>query len=116
MNELSIEYKKEDRMLFIDQIKISLKRVLLRNKNTYASMPVAHPVHTKETRLGFKKKIVKTLPKDDKCSNIYLSEKFLYLSEVKGVFVWSDIRKQMLDSNFKVRMTIKEKKGGLDST
>lgn len=49
MNEFGIEYKNEEWRLFIDSSKRSLKAVLLHNGNTYASLPVAHSVHMKET-------------------------------------------------------------------
>jgi len=49
INEFGIEYKKEDWRLFIDSSKTSLKGVLLHNGNIYASLPVAHSVHMKET-------------------------------------------------------------------
>lgn len=49
MNEFGVEYKKEDWRLFIDSSKTSLKAVLLHNGNTYASIPVGHSVHMKES-------------------------------------------------------------------
>ena len=49
MSEFGIEYKKEEWRLFIDSSKTSLKAVLLNNGNTYASLPVAHSVHMKES-------------------------------------------------------------------
>lgn len=49
INEFGIEYKKEDWRLFIDSSKTSLKAVLLHNGNMYASIPVGHSVHMKES-------------------------------------------------------------------
>lgn len=49
MNEFGIEYKKEEWRLFIDSSKTSLKAVLLHNGNTYASLPVGHSIHMKES-------------------------------------------------------------------
>lgn len=48
-NEFGIDYKKEDWRLFIDSFKTSLKAVLLHNGNTFASIPVGHSVHMKES-------------------------------------------------------------------
>jgi hypothetical protein len=44
-----IVYQSSDWRLFIDSSKTSLKGVLLHNGNKYASVPVAHSVHLKET-------------------------------------------------------------------
>ena len=52
MNEFGIEYKKREWRLF-RLIKNKLKGVLLHNGNTYASLPVAHSVHTKESYENF---------------------------------------------------------------
>ncbi|GFV15382.1 uncharacterized protein TNCV_4834091 [Trichonephila clavipes] len=41
-------YEPEERTLFIDSSKRSLKAVLLPNGNRYASVPVGHSVHLKE--------------------------------------------------------------------
>lgn len=49
IDEFGIEYKKEDWRLFIDSSKTSLKAVLLHNGNMYASIPVGHSVHMKES-------------------------------------------------------------------
>ena len=49
MNEFGIEYKKEDRRLFIDSSKTGFKGVLLHNGNAYVSLSIAHSVHMKET-------------------------------------------------------------------
>lgn len=49
INEFGIDYKREDWRLFIDSSKTSLKAVLLHNGNTYASIPVGHSVHMKES-------------------------------------------------------------------
>lgn len=49
MNEFGIEYNKEDWRVFIDSSKTSLKAVLLHNGNMYASVPVGHSVHMKES-------------------------------------------------------------------
>jgi hypothetical protein len=49
MNMLGVEYKTDEWMLFIDSNKRSLKGVLLHNGNRFASVPVAHLVHHKET-------------------------------------------------------------------
>ena len=46
---LGIDYNAEEWSLFIDSSKRSLKGVLLNNGNKYASIPVAHSVHLKET-------------------------------------------------------------------
>jgi hypothetical protein len=39
----------EERGLFVDSSKFSLKAVLLHNGNIHPSMPIAHYVHMKET-------------------------------------------------------------------
>ena len=49
MSEFGIEYKKGEWRLFIDSSKTSLKAVLLNNGKTYASLPVPHSVHLKES-------------------------------------------------------------------
>ena len=47
--KMDIKYKSCDWRLFIDSSKRSLKGVLLHNGNLYASVPVAHSIHMKET-------------------------------------------------------------------
>lgn len=49
MASFNVEYVPEDWRLFIDSSKRSLKAVLLHNGNKYASVPVGHSVHLKET-------------------------------------------------------------------
>lgn len=49
VQKLGIDYNAEEWRLFIDSSKRSLKGVLLNNGNKYASIPVAHSVHLKET-------------------------------------------------------------------
>lgn len=49
IDQFGIEYKKQDWRLFIDSSKTSVKGVLLYNRKTYASLPVAHSVFVKET-------------------------------------------------------------------
>ena len=49
MGQFNIPYAPGDWRLFIDSSKRSLKAVLLHNGNMYASIPVGHSVHLKET-------------------------------------------------------------------
>jgi hypothetical protein len=49
MQKLGIEYKVNEWRLFIDSSKRSLKAVLLHNSNNYASLPIGHSVHLKES-------------------------------------------------------------------
>lgn len=49
MKYFGITYKTSEWRLFIDSSQRSLKGVLLHNGNKYASIPVAHSVHLKET-------------------------------------------------------------------
>lgn len=42
-------YNTNEWRLFIDSSKKSLKSVLLHNESKYASIPIAHSVHLKET-------------------------------------------------------------------
>jgi hypothetical protein len=49
MEELGFEHKSEEWLPFIDSFKVSLKRVLLHNRNKKRSIPVAHAVGMKET-------------------------------------------------------------------
>ena len=44
MNSLNIEYKPEERRIFIDVSKLSLKAVLLHNGNELPSIPVGYAV------------------------------------------------------------------------
>jgi hypothetical protein len=44
-----VEYKVNKWRLFIDSSKRSLKAVLLHNGNNYASLPIGHSVHLKES-------------------------------------------------------------------
>jgi hypothetical protein len=46
---LGVEYRTDEWRLFIDSSNRSLKAVLLHNGNSFASVPVAHSVHLKET-------------------------------------------------------------------
>jgi hypothetical protein len=49
MQTFSIEYKVNERGIFIDSSKRSLKTVLLHNGKNYASLPTSHSVHLKES-------------------------------------------------------------------
>jgi len=49
MNTLGIKYDPQERCLFIDSSKLSLKAVLLHNGKQHPSIPVGHAVHMKET-------------------------------------------------------------------
>lgn len=53
MGEFGVKYDSNQWRLFIDSSKRSLKAVLLHNGNTYASVPVGHSVHLKETYDNF---------------------------------------------------------------
>ena len=46
---LGLPYNPSDWHLFIDSSKLSLKGVLLHNRNKYPSIPIAHSVHLKES-------------------------------------------------------------------
>jgi hypothetical protein len=63
MQKFSVEYIVNEWRLFIDSSKRSLKAVLLHNGNNYASLPISHLVHLKEsyenlelvlTKIGYK--------------------------------------------------------------
>jgi hypothetical protein len=49
MEKFNIEYEMNERRLTIDLSKRSLKAVLLHNGSKYASVPVGHSVHLKES-------------------------------------------------------------------
>jgi hypothetical protein len=49
------QYRADDWRLFIDSSKASLKRVLLHNRNLFASIPIGHSVHLKESYDTMKK-------------------------------------------------------------
>jgi hypothetical protein len=49
MQKFGVEYKVNEWRLFIDSSKRSLKAVLLHNGNNYASLPIGHSVHLKES-------------------------------------------------------------------
>jgi hypothetical protein len=49
MQKFGVEYKENEWQLFIDSSKRSLKAVLLHNGNNYASIPIGHSVHLKES-------------------------------------------------------------------
>jgi hypothetical protein len=49
MENFNIEYDMNEWRLFIDSSKRSLKAVLLHNGSKYASVPVGHSVHLKES-------------------------------------------------------------------
>ncbi|GBP14416.1 hypothetical protein EVAR_92401_1 [Eumeta japonica] len=49
MGVLNITYKQNEWRLFIDSSKLSLKAVLLHNRNILPSIPIAHAVHMKES-------------------------------------------------------------------
>jgi hypothetical protein len=49
MQNFGVEYKVNEWRLFIERYKRSLKPVLLHNDNNYASFPVGHSVHPKES-------------------------------------------------------------------
>lgn len=49
MGALNITYKQNEWRLFIDSSKLSLKAVLLHNRNILPSIPIGHAVHMKES-------------------------------------------------------------------
>jgi hypothetical protein len=49
MQKFGVEYTVNEWRLFIDSSKRSLKAVLLHNGNNYASSPIGHSVHLKES-------------------------------------------------------------------
>jgi hypothetical protein len=49
MQKFGVKYKVNEWRLFIDSSKTSLKAVLLHNCNNYASLPIGHLVHLKES-------------------------------------------------------------------
>ena len=49
IEKLGTTYEPSDWRLFIDSSKRSLKAVLLHNGNTFASIPLAHSIHMKES-------------------------------------------------------------------
>jgi len=71
MEDLQLQYSREQWGLFIDSSKVSLKAVLKHNGNKHPSMPLAHAVHMKESYTniqGFlKKNILLRPPVEHKC-------------------------------------------------
>ena len=56
---MGCEYNLTEWRLFIDNCKSSLKCVLLHNGNKYASIPIGHSVHLKETYQNMKMLLTK---------------------------------------------------------
>jgi hypothetical protein len=53
IQKLSVENKVNERRLYVDSSKRSLKAVLLHNFNNYAQLPIGHSVHLKESYDNF---------------------------------------------------------------
>jgi hypothetical protein len=49
MQKFGVEYKVNEWRLFIDSSKRSLKAILLHSGNNYASLPIGHSAHLKES-------------------------------------------------------------------
>jgi hypothetical protein len=60
MQKFGVEFKVNERRLFIDSSKRNLKAVLLHNGNHYASLPIGHSVHLKESYENLELVLTKT--------------------------------------------------------
>ena len=89
MEELGYFHRKEEWRLFINSSKLSLKTMLLRNRNMLPSIPVGYAAHIKETY--------------ENTSMKHICNKFPALSQTKlkkGIFVGPQIKKLLKDENF----------------